>query len=93
MRPSLLLSGNRATFTTLAVDLEKGEIKVVANYPAPENVSWVEPESSNGYVDRLIALSEVEESGLLITFEIDHSNKICNITSQQPTLGAPAHCE
>ncbi|KAJ4263381.1 hypothetical protein NW762_006200 [Fusarium torreyae] len=91
MKPSLLLSGDRANFTTLAVDLEKGEIKVAADYPAPENVSWVEPESSNGDVDRLIALSEGEESGLLFTFEIDHAKKTCNITSQQPTLGAPAH--
>lgn len=93
MRPSLLLSGDRADFTTLSVDFEKGEIKIVANYPAPENVSWVEPESSSGSVDRLVALSEGEEYGLLFTLEIDHSQKTCNITSQQPTLGAPAHCE
>ncbi|KAI6750447.1 hypothetical protein HG530_014728 [Fusarium avenaceum] len=93
MRPSLLLSGDRADFTTLSVDFEKGEIKIVANYPAPENVSWVEPESSSGSVDRLVALSEGEEYGLLFTLEIDHSQKTCNITSQQPTLGAPAHCD
>ncbi|KAM0489703.1 hypothetical protein ACHAP8_012312 [Fusarium lateritium] len=91
MKPSLLLSGDRANFTTLAVDLQKGEITIIADYPAPENVSWVEPESSNEDVDRLIALSEGEESGLLFTFELDHSKKTCNITSQQPTLGAPAH--
>ncbi|KAF4949923.1 hypothetical protein FSARC_13344 [Fusarium sarcochroum] len=86
MKPSILLSGDRANFTTLAVDLEKGEIEIVADYPAPENVSWVEPESSTGNIDRLIGLSEGEESGLLFTFEIDHSKKTCNITSQQPTL-------
>ncbi|KAF5589948.1 hypothetical protein FPCIR_6577 [Fusarium pseudocircinatum] len=91
MKPSILLSGDRANFTILAVDLEKGEIKIVADYPAPENVSWVEPEFSTGNIDRLIGLSEGEESGLLFTFEIDHSKKICNITSRQPTLGAPAH--
>ncbi|KAH7002992.1 Lactonase, 7-bladed beta-propeller-domain-containing protein [Fusarium venenatum] len=91
MKPSLLLSGDRANFTTLAVDLQKGEIKIVADYRAPESVSWIELESSNGDVDRLIALSEGEESGLLFTFELNHSKKTCIITSQQPTLGAPAH--
>ncbi|RSL70402.1 hypothetical protein CEP53_001838 [Fusarium sp. AF-6] len=91
MQLMLLLSGDRANFTTVAVDLEKGELKVLANYPAPYNVSWAEPVSSHGNIDRLVGLSEGEEAGLLFTFEIDHAHKTCRITSQQPTLGAPAH--
>ncbi|EEU39291.1 uncharacterized protein NECHADRAFT_43788 [Fusarium vanettenii 77-13-4] len=87
----LLLSGDRANFTTVAVDLEKGELKVLANYPAPYNVSWAEPVSSQGSIDRLVGLSEGIESGLLFTFEVDHAEETCRITSQQPTLGAPAH--
>lgn len=93
MKRTLLVSGDRANFTTLALDTEKGELSVVANYPAPYNVSWVEPSSSAGGVDRLVGLSEGEESGLLYTFEINHEQKSCKITSQQPTLGAPAHCK
>ncbi|KAJ3549629.1 hypothetical protein NM208_g408 [Fusarium decemcellulare] len=92
MKPMLLLSGDRLNFTTVTVDLENGELNIVANYPAPYNVSWVEPASSYGNVDRLVGLSEGEESGLLFTFEIDHAQKTCNVTSQQSTLGAPAHC-
>ncbi|UPL04067.1 hypothetical protein LCI18_015001 [Fusarium solani-melongenae] len=91
MKPMLLLSGDRANFTTVAVDFEKGELKVLANYPAPYNVSWVEPVSSHGNIDRLVGLSEGEEFGLLFTFEVDHAQETCRITSQQPTLGAPAH--
>lgn len=93
MKPTLLISGNRAHFTTLALDLEKKELSIVANYPAPTNASWVEPSSSDGDICRLVGLSEDDESGLLYTFEIDHAQKTCKITSQQPTLGAPAHCE
>ncbi|KAK2600062.1 hypothetical protein QQS21_005226 [Conoideocrella luteorostrata] len=91
MKPTLLLSGDRTDFTTVAFDVEKADLRVVENYPAPFNVSWVELVSSHGGVDRLIGLSEGIESGLLYTFEIDHSQKTCKITSQQPTLGAPAH--
>ncbi|KAI8668541.1 hypothetical protein NCS55_00880300 [Fusarium keratoplasticum] len=91
MKPMLLLSGDRANFTTVAVDFEKDELKVLANYPAPYNVSWAEPVSSHGNIDRLVGLSEGEESGLLFTFEVDHAKETCRITSQQPTLGAPAH--
>lgn len=91
MKPMLLLSGDRADFTTVAVDLDKGELKVLANYPAPYNVSWAEPVSSHGTIDRLVGLSEGEESGLLFSFEVDHAQETCRITSQQPTLGAPAH--
>ena len=93
MKRHLLISGDRSCFTTLSFDPKKEELILVANYPAPYNASWVEPSSSRGDVDRLIGLSEGEESGLLYTFEIDHSQKTCSITSQQPTLGAPAHCE
>ncbi|KAM5344355.1 hypothetical protein ACJ41O_012892 [Fusarium nematophilum] len=88
---TLLISGNRANFTTLTFHLDKKELSVVANYPAPENVSWVEPSSSHGGVDRLVGLSEGTESGLLYTFEINHAQKTCKLTSQRPTLGAPAH--
>ncbi|RSL96728.1 hypothetical protein CDV31_013332 [Fusarium ambrosium] len=91
MGPKLLLSGDRANFTTVAVDLEKGELKILANYPAPYNVSWAEPVSSHGNIDSLVGLSEGEEAGLLFSFEIDHAHETCRITSQQPTLGAPAH--
>lgn len=93
MKPTLLISGDRANFTTLTLDLEKTELSLVANYPAPENASWVEPASSHGDVDCLIGLSEGEDFGLLYTFEIDHAQKTCKITSQQPTLGAPGHCK
>ncbi|KAL2410964.1 hypothetical protein ABEF95_002794 [Exophiala dermatitidis] len=91
MRPTLLLSGDRANFTTLTLDLDRKELSVAANYPAPYNVSWVERSSSHGDLDRLVGLSEGLETGLLFTFEIDHTQNICKITSQQPTLGAPAH--
>ncbi|SPO00334.1 uncharacterized protein DNG_03179 [Cephalotrichum gorgonifer] len=91
MKRTLLISGERADFTTLSLDLDKKKLSLVANYPAPSNASWVEPSSSHGDVDRLIGLSEIEESGLLYTFEIDHAQKTCRITSQQPTLGAPGH--
>ncbi|KAH0847486.1 hypothetical protein FOPE_00869 [Fonsecaea pedrosoi] len=91
MRPILLLSGDRANFTTLTLDLDRKELSVAANYPGPYNVSWVEPSSSQGDLDRLVGLSEGLETGLLYTFEIDQTQKTCKITSQQPTLGAPAH--
>ncbi|KAI7783109.1 hypothetical protein LA080_012563 [Diaporthe eres] len=91
MKRTLLISGQRANFTTLSLDVDKRELSILAEYPAPYNVSWVEPWSSNGDVDRLIGLSEGTESGLLYTFEIDHARKRCNITSQKSTLGDPAH--
>lgn len=93
MKRTLLISGQRANFTTLSLDVDKRELSILAEYPAPYNVSWVEPWSSNGDVDRLIGLSEGTESGLLYTFEIDHARKRCNITSQKSTLGDPAHCK
>ena len=93
MERTLLLSGKRADFTTLTLDLNKKELRVNANYPAPPNSSWIEPSSSHRGVDRLIGLSETKNPGLLYTFEIDHANKSCKITSQQPTLDAPAHCK
>lgn len=88
-----MISGHRANFTTLALDVDKRDLSITAEYPAPFNVSWVEPSSSLGDVDRLIGLSEDTESGLLYTFEIDHARKTCNITSQKSTLGDPAHCK
>lgn len=93
MKRTLLISGHRANFTTLSLDVDKSELSIAAEYPGPFNVSWVEPSSSQGNVDRLIGLSEGDDSGLLYTFEIDHARKRCNITSQKSTLGAPAHCE
>lgn len=93
MKPTLLISGDRADFTTLTLDINKRELSIVANYPSPFNVSWVELSSSLGAVDRFVGLSEGEESGLLYTFEIDHEKKSCKITSQKDTGGAPAHCK
>ncbi|OJJ02458.1 hypothetical protein ASPVEDRAFT_151102 [Aspergillus versicolor CBS 583.65] len=91
MSYKLLVSGERANFTTLALDVDKKELRLLANYPAPHNASWVEPCKSQGSTDRLIGLSEGEEAGLLYTFEVDHEREACRITSQQPTLGAPGH--
>ncbi|KAJ0104375.1 hypothetical protein J7T55_011159 [Diaporthe amygdali] len=91
MKRTLLISGKRANFTTLALDVNKKDLSIVADYPGPFNVSWVEPSSSHGDVDRLVGLSEGDDSGLLYTFEIDHAQKICNITSEKSTTGAPAH--
>ncbi|KAK9234663.1 putative isomerase YbhE [Lipomyces kononenkoae] len=91
MEYKILLSGERADFTVIAFDLGKKRLSLVANHPSPFNVSWVELFSSRGSIDRFIGLSEGLESGLLYSFEIDHSQKTCKITSQQPTLGAPAH--
>lgn len=93
MKPTLLISGDRANITTLSLDLEKKELSVVANYPAPKDSSWIELSSSKGNVDGLVGLSEDLVDGYLYTFEIDHERKIIKITSRQPTLGAPAHCE
>ncbi|KAK2604478.1 hypothetical protein N8I77_007405 [Diaporthe amygdali] len=91
MKRTLLISGKRANFTTLVLDVDKKELSIVADYPGPFNVSWVEPSSSHGNVDCLIGLSEGDDSGLLYTFEIDHAQKVCKITSQKSTTGAPAH--
>ena len=88
----LLISGERADFTTLALDLDKKELSILANYAAPFNSSWTELSSSQGGIDHLIGLSEGIESGLLYNFEIDHAQKTCKITSQQATLAAPSHC-
>lgn len=93
MKRTLLISGHRANFTTLCLDVDKEELSILAEYPAPFNVSWVEPWSSRGDVDSLIGLSEGSEAGLLYTFEIDHARISCNITSQKSTLGDPAHCK
>lgn len=93
MHCKLLLSGDRADFTTLALDLDKKKLSILANYAAPYNASWIEPVSSQGSVDQLLGLSEGDDAGLLYSFEVDHAHKACKITSQQPTLGAPGHCE
>lgn len=93
MKQKLLVSGQRANLTTLVLDVDKGCLSTTAEYPGPFNVSWIEPSSSHGDIDRLIGLSEGTESGLLYTFEIDHRQKTFTFTSQKPTLGAPAHCK
>lgn len=93
MSYTILLSGDRANFTTVSFDANQKKLAVTANYPSPFNASWVEPSSSLGPTDRLIGLSEGIESGSLYTFEIDHQQKTCKITSLQTTLGAPAHCK
>lgn len=89
----LLVSGDRSTFTTLAFDPDKKKLSILGEYAAPFNASWIEPVSYRGQVDGLVGLSEGDDSGLLYSFEIDHARSTCKITSQQPTLGAPAHCE
>ncbi|KAI1086674.1 putative isomerase YbhE [Rostrohypoxylon terebratum] len=91
MKPALLISGDRANITTLSLDLEKKELSVAANYPAPKDSSWIDLTFSTGNVDRLVGLSEDLIEGQLYTFQIDHDRKTFKITSQQPTLGAPAH--
>lgn len=93
MKRKLLISGERADFTTLAFDEDKAELRILANYPAPFNASWVELSSSKGGIDCLVGLSEGFESGSLYTFKIDHEHQTCTTTSSQPTLGAPAHCK
>lgn len=88
----LLVSGDRSSFTILAFDPATTTLRSTADYTAPYNASWVEPVSSHSNIDSLIGLSEGDDAGLLYSFEIDHTRKTCRITSQQPTLGAPAHC-
>lgn len=89
----LLLSGQRSCFTSVAFDEKTKKLDILADYQAPYNASWVEPWASNDSLTQLIGLSEGDDSGLLYTFEIDHSRASCRITSQQPTRGAPAHCK
>lgn len=93
MQRKLLISGDRASFTTLTFDEDSGSISITADYAAPHNVSWTEPVSSNHDVSFLLGLSEQDDQGLIYTFEINHERKTCEITSQQPTLGAPGHCK
>lgn len=93
MERKILLSGDRDDFTVVAFDTDKQTLRVIANHPAPANASWIEPESEYGGVARFVGLSEGKADGLLYTFEIDHAKNTCKITSQQPTLGNPAHCE
>lgn len=93
MEQRILVSGERDNFTTLAFNSDQRRLSILANYEAPYNASWVELSSSEGGTDHLIGLSEGFESGLLYTFEIDHIEKTCKITSKQETLGAPAHCK
>lgn len=93
MSYKLLISGDREEFTTLALDADAKKLSIIANYQAPYNVSWVERSSSCGDVDRLIGFSEGLEKGFIFTFDMDHSKSTFNYTSQQPCLGAPAHCK
>ena len=91
MTHKLLISGGRDNFDVLIFDSNAGTLELSHSYPAPFNASWTEPIISQGDVDSLLGLSEGDDAGLIYTFEIDHEKKRCNITSQQPTLGAPAH--
>lgn len=93
MKRKLLISGLRADFTTLSLDSDEKNLEILANYAAPFNASWIEHISSQGDVDNLYGLSEDDDAGLIYTFQIDHTQISCVITSQQPTLGAPAHCK
>ena len=90
--PALLLSGERSNLTVVEFDTDSHKLAVTAEYPAPFNVSWTEPLPSEEKLDHLVGLSEGEESGLIFTFDIDHGINTCEITRQQETLGAPAHC-
>lgn len=90
---NLLISGDRANFTTLAFDEGEKKLTILANYKGVFNASWVEPISSQGNVHNLVGLSEGTEGGLLYTFEVNFVQKTLKIKSQQPTRGAPAHCE
>ena len=91
MTRRLLLSGEREDFTILAFVAD--QLTVRSHHKAPFNVSWTEHVCSVDGIDHFIGLSEGEESGLVFTFIIDVDNEECIITSQQPTLGAPAHCQ
>jgi hypothetical protein len=89
----LLLSGDRANFTTLEFDTASNELRILADYTAPCNASWTERSCSQGSVDHVIGISEDEESALLYTFRIDHAQQSCEITSQQQTSAGPCHCK
>lgn len=89
----LLVSGDRADFTTLEFDTENRELRFLTNYAAPHNASWTEISCSHKSIDYLVGISEEDESGLLYTFQIDHDQQSYQITSQQQTPAAPAHCE
>lgn len=93
MQHRLLISGQRSSFTTLSFHDESKQLNILAEYEAPSNASWVEPWSCKDNLTKSIGLSEGEDTGLLYTFEIDHEKQKCRITGQQPTRGAPAHCE
>ncbi|KFZ06244.1 hypothetical protein V501_07588 [Pseudogymnoascus sp. VKM F-4519 (FW-2642)] len=91
MQYRLLVSGDRDHFTTLAFDPSTKRLSILADYPAPFNASWVNPISLHNGIDYLVGLSEGEEAGSLYCFDINHARESCKITSEQPTLGAPAH--
>lgn len=92
MQYRLLVSGDRDHFTTLDFDPSMKQLSILADYPAPFNASWVDPISSHSDIDYLFGLSEGEEAGSLYSFGINHTRGSCRVTSEQPTLGAPAHC-
>jgi 6-phosphogluconolactonase (cycloisomerase 2 family) len=89
----LLISGDRANFTTLEFDTTNSELRILADYAAPCNASWTERSCSQGGVDHLIGISEDEKSALVYTFQIDHDQQSCKITSQQETSAGPCHCK
>lgn len=92
MSRTLLLSGDRAEFSTLSFDTETKELTLLGSYAAPKNASWVEFLLSQGDTKHFIGLSETEDLGWLYSFEIDEAQKTCQITSREPTSGDPSHC-
>ncbi|KAH7336741.1 Lactonase, 7-bladed beta-propeller-domain-containing protein [Pyrenochaeta sp. MPI-SDFR-AT-0127] len=87
----ILVSGERRDFTTLELDTSKKELLILANYAAPHNASWTDHFSSRGSVDFLIGISESDDSATVYTFQIDHAQQTCQVTSQQPTSAGPCH--
>lgn len=93
MAHKILVSGERANFTVLEFDSQTRNVVPIEDHVAPFNASWIEMSKTDGQIDRLFGLSEGEDSGLLYTFDVDHGQGTCQITSERPTLGAPAHCK
>lgn len=91
MTGKILISGDRADFTTLELDESANKLRILANYTAPHNANWTELVSSPGGVDHFIGISESEDSPKVYTFQIDHAQQTCQITSQRSTSDGPCH--
>ncbi|OTB04028.1 hypothetical protein M426DRAFT_262522 [Hypoxylon sp. CI-4A] len=91
MDRKLLVVGDDGFFTVLNFDPGKKELDITVPFQAADNVSWVEPVSSQGGIHRLVGLSEGDDAGLLHSFEINLTQSNCRLTGQKSTLGAPVH--